>query len=168
MFLNRNHQILTNFLFHYISWCFTWSSANSRCPNYIFILRFTLGFDILHMDHCKPRWETIKIWDLVRLILEILRCVIGAPASPGRALASSCWDIPCLEREGTISTSFQKLHGVGWMDPRVYVSEIDRSMSLWSRVCVLNNTCASWPWTVVTATLWLTNWHKNKPSIIKY
>ena len=44
-----------------------------RCSNYIFILHFTLDFNILYKDNRKPRRETFKFYDLVRLILEILR-----------------------------------------------------------------------------------------------
>ena len=43
------------------------------CSNYIFILHFKLGFNILRKGNCKPRRETFKFWDSVRLILEILR-----------------------------------------------------------------------------------------------
>ena len=43
------------------------------CSNYIFILHLTLGFNILRKDNCKPRWETFKFSDLVRLILDTLR-----------------------------------------------------------------------------------------------
>ena len=49
----------------------SWSIACRRCPNYIFILDLTPCFNILHQDNCKPRRETYKFWDLVRLILEI-------------------------------------------------------------------------------------------------
>ena len=51
----------------------SWSIACRRCSNYIFILHLTLGFNILRKDNCRPRRETFKFWDLVRLILEILR-----------------------------------------------------------------------------------------------
>ena len=47
--------------------------ASRRCSNYIFIIHLTLGFNILRKDNCMPRPGTFKIWDLVRLILEILR-----------------------------------------------------------------------------------------------
>ena len=49
------------------------SDVVGASPNYIFILHLTLGFNILRKDNCKPRRETFKFWDLVRLILEILR-----------------------------------------------------------------------------------------------
>ena len=58
----------------------SWSIACRRCSNYIFILHLTLGLNILHKDNCKPRRETFKLWDLVRLIFEILR-YIGLTAS---------------------------------------------------------------------------------------
>ena len=41
--------------------------------NSIFILHWTLGFNILCEDNCKPSRETFKFWDLVRLVLESLR-----------------------------------------------------------------------------------------------
>ena len=46
--------------------------AYQRCSNYIFILHLTVGFNILCKENCKPRWETFKLWDLARLMLEIL------------------------------------------------------------------------------------------------
>ena len=46
-----------------------WSIACRRCSNNIFILHLTLGFNI---DNCKLRRETVKFWDLVHLLLEIL------------------------------------------------------------------------------------------------
>ena len=36
-------------------------------------LYLTLGFNGLGKDNCKTRWETFKLWNSVRLILEILR-----------------------------------------------------------------------------------------------
>ena len=42
----------------------------SPVSNYIFILDLTHD---LHKDNCKTRRETIKFWDLVRLILEVCR-----------------------------------------------------------------------------------------------
>ena len=41
------------------------------CSNYIFILDLTPGFIGLGKDNCKPRGETVKFGNLVRLILEI-------------------------------------------------------------------------------------------------
>ena len=49
----------------------SWSIACRRCSNYISNLHLTLGFNILRKDSCKPRRETFKFWDLVRLILAI-------------------------------------------------------------------------------------------------
>ena len=51
----------------------SWSIACRRCSNYIFILNLTSGFNGLSKDNYKTRRETFKFWDLVRLILEILR-----------------------------------------------------------------------------------------------
>ena len=46
-----------------------------RCSNYIFILNLTPGFSGSGKDHCKTRQEKSKFWDLVRLILEVLRYI---------------------------------------------------------------------------------------------
>ena len=51
----------------------SWSISCRRCSNYIFILHLTLGLNMLGKDNCKPRRETFRFWDLVRVILEILR-----------------------------------------------------------------------------------------------
>ena len=49
----------------------SWIIACRRCPNYIFILHFTHGFNGLGKNNCKTIRESFKCWDLVRLILEI-------------------------------------------------------------------------------------------------
>ena len=41
--------------------------------NYIFFLNLTHGFNVLSKDNCKRMQETFNFWDLVRLILEVLR-----------------------------------------------------------------------------------------------
>ena len=51
----------------------SWSIACRHCSNYIFFLQLTLGLNILRKGNCKPKRETFKFWDLVRLILEILQ-----------------------------------------------------------------------------------------------
>ena len=61
-----------------------WSIACRRCSNYIFILDLTPGFNGLGKDNCKTTWEWFKFWDLVHLILEILRYI---------SLALNCWHI---------------------------------------------------------------------------
>ena len=53
----------------------SWSIACGHCSNYIFILHWALGFNILRTDNCKPRRETFKFYDLVCLILDMLRCI---------------------------------------------------------------------------------------------
>ena len=53
----------------------SWSIACRRCSNYIFILYLTHGFNRLGKDKCKTRGESFKFWDLVRLILDILRYI---------------------------------------------------------------------------------------------
>ena len=50
----------------------SWSIACRRCSNYIFILDLTPGFNSLGRDNCKMRRLSFKLWDSVRLILEIL------------------------------------------------------------------------------------------------
>ena len=47
----------------------------SHCSNYIFILDLTPGFNGLRKGNCKTRRESFKFWDLVCLILDILRHV---------------------------------------------------------------------------------------------
>ena len=66
------------------------------CSNYIFILDLTPGFNIMHKDNCKTRWETFKLEDLVRLILEIwwYQILIRSVAYPRRGLA--CWRLVAL------------------------------------------------------------------------
>ena len=54
-----------------------WSIACRRSSNYIFILDLTPGFNILHKDNWKARWETFKFSVLVRVILEIWRYFSG-------------------------------------------------------------------------------------------
>ena len=51
----------------------SWSITCRRCSNHIFILDLTPGFNGLGKDICKTRRESFKFWDLVCLILEILR-----------------------------------------------------------------------------------------------
>ena len=72
----------------------SWSIACRRYSNYIFILHLTLGFNILRKDNCKPRRETFNFWDLVHLILEILR------HSPSESASSSpsCLQNSCICR----------------------------------------------------------------------
>ena len=60
----------------------SWSIAYRRRSNYIFILDLTPGFNILRKDNCKPRQETFNFWDLVHLILEILRYIKLFPGYP--------------------------------------------------------------------------------------
>ena len=51
----------------------SWSIACRHCSNYIFILDLTPGLNGLGKDNYKTRWETFRFWNLVRLILEVLR-----------------------------------------------------------------------------------------------
>ena len=51
----------------------SWSIACRCCSNYIFILHLTHGFNVLRKDKCKPRRKSFTFWDLVPLILHILR-----------------------------------------------------------------------------------------------
>ena len=74
------------------------SIACRRCSNYIFILHWTLGFNIWCEDNCKPSRETLNFRDLVRLILDILQYIrhpIACPlrASYGVSFVSSNFDL---------------------------------------------------------------------------
>ena len=51
------------------------SIACRRCPNYIFILHLTPGFNGLGKGNYKTWRETFNFWDLVCLILEILQYI---------------------------------------------------------------------------------------------
>ena len=55
----------------------SWSIACRRCSNYIFIVDFSPGFNILYKDNCKTRRETFKVWDVVWLIVEIWQYIIN-------------------------------------------------------------------------------------------
>ena len=46
---------------------------------YIFILDWIPSFTGLGKDNCKKRRETFRFWDLVRLVLEVLRYFITLP-----------------------------------------------------------------------------------------
>ena len=46
----------------------SWRIACRRCSNYIFILDLTHGFNRLGKDNCKTGRESLKFWNLVRLI----------------------------------------------------------------------------------------------------
>ena len=48
------------------------NKSADNCPNCIFNLNLTPGFNGLSEDNCKRIQETFKFWDLVRLILEVL------------------------------------------------------------------------------------------------
>ena len=50
-----------------------WSIACRRCSNYIFILDLTPHFNGLGQNNWKARRETFMFWNLVRIILYILR-----------------------------------------------------------------------------------------------
>ena len=54
----------------------SWSIACRPCSNYIFILDLIHGFNRLGKDNFKTERESLKFWDLVWLILEILRYVL--------------------------------------------------------------------------------------------
>ena len=49
----------------------SWIIACWRCPNHIFILDLTPGFNRLGKDNCRTILEIFKFWDLARLILEV-------------------------------------------------------------------------------------------------
>ena len=72
------------------------------------ILHLTLGFNILRKDNCKPRRETFKFWNLVRLILEILRYDNRDTPKAGMPSSSHCW---CYHR-GTLSCSSKSVQSI--------------------------------------------------------
>ena len=49
------------------------ASPIGAAPHYIFLLDLTSGFKGLGKDSHKTIWESVKCWDLVRLILETWR-----------------------------------------------------------------------------------------------
>ena len=55
----------------------SWSIACRRCSKYIFILNTC--FNGLGRDNCNTRRESFKVWDLVRLILDIFGNVAIVP-----------------------------------------------------------------------------------------
>ena len=81
--LNISYRQVSNYKMHlsrqWNCWSLrcSWSIACWRCSNYIFILDLTPGFNGLGKDDYMTRWESFKFWDLVRLILEILRHTFG-------------------------------------------------------------------------------------------
>ena len=54
--------------------------VGSGCPNYIFILVLTPGFNRLGKDNCKTRRETFKFPDLVHLTLEFWQYLFYHPS----------------------------------------------------------------------------------------
>ena len=53
----------------------SWRIVCRRCSSYIFILDLTHDFNGLCRDKCKTKRATLKCWDMVRRILEVLRYV---------------------------------------------------------------------------------------------
>ena len=58
------------------SWCITCR----RCSNHIFILDLTPGFNGFGKNNCTRKRESFKFWDLLHLILGILRHYHSLPA----------------------------------------------------------------------------------------
>ena len=56
-----------------ITFLYDFGNACRNCSNYIFILDLTPGFNGLNIGNGKMRRESFKFWDLVQLILEVLR-----------------------------------------------------------------------------------------------
>ena len=54
----------------------SWSIVCRHCPNYIFILNWTPGFNGLGTDNCETTQETFNFWDCVSLILEVWRLIL--------------------------------------------------------------------------------------------
>ena len=61
---------------------------------YIFILDLTAGFKGLGKDKCKARWESFKFWDLMNLILEVLR-YNGINHIPAFYILTAEWHVEC-------------------------------------------------------------------------
>ena len=59
-----------------------WSLACRRYSNYIFILDFTSGFNIMHKDNFRTRLETVKVCDMVPYILEVWLCMYFVALNP--------------------------------------------------------------------------------------
>ena len=57
----------------------SWCIACRRCPNHIFIIGLTPGFNGLGKDNCKTWRETFKFWNLVHPISEIWRHIYAPP-----------------------------------------------------------------------------------------
>ena len=72
-----------------------WSMACRCCSNYIFILILTPGFNGLGKDKCKIRWDSLKYWDLVQFMLDILRYCHKVHGSMKKW--DSHWQCPNLE-----------------------------------------------------------------------
>ena len=47
------------------------SSLKYIWGNYIFILDLTIGSNKLRKDMCKVKWQTLRFWNSVRLILDV-------------------------------------------------------------------------------------------------
>ena len=61
----------------------SWSIACRRCSNCIFILDLTSGFNGLDRDNSKTKLKSLKFWDLVHIILEIIRYSYYFIINPG-------------------------------------------------------------------------------------
>ena len=69
------------------------SIACRRYYDYIFILDLTPGFNGLDQDNCKTKLGSNKFWDLVRLILEVLRYVFIKEIPPlHHIMKKTCWN----------------------------------------------------------------------------
>ena len=73
----------------------SWSIVCRRCSNYIFILQWTLGFNLWDKDNCKPRWETLKFWDLAHLrnVMVVYNQLKSAMKRVGVMTSSCIWNI---------------------------------------------------------------------------
>ena len=73
MVMRRSYLYNRNPFTGKIAFLYDFGNACRHCSNYIFILDLTPGFNGLNRDNSKMRRESFKFWDLVQLILDILR-----------------------------------------------------------------------------------------------
>ena len=133
------------------------SIACRRCPNYIFFLDLIPGFNGLDKYHCMARWETLKVWDLVRLILEIWRYDPLWPAWCHNALRN--WSLPQHHAGYRANGSLQKCSEILkflFSKGCLFVREIKLCTAM------TNFSCSTVIWRLLTGLL--NNTYKNKPT----
>ena len=125
-----------------------WSIACRRCSNYIFILHPTLGFNILRKDSCKPRQETFKLRDLLRLILQSLRFAC-------RVASSQVKESACFHRRPArdhFTNNFSITIQIWW---KLLYSHPHKSVVITTNCCTWHHSC-----TVVACAFLLRYYHQ--------